>query len=137
MRPASHPRMLAPMQGQSPDADSPLSKGNRQKVQPIAALASRADLPILDEPTVGLDPLMGVAFRGCVGEARRRGQTVLLSSHILSEVEALCDRVGIVRRWLTGRSALALAGATFVALTAGVIAWICARAQGSTCHCLR
>ena len=73
-----------------------LSKGNRQKVQLIAALASRADLLLLDEPTAGLDPLMEVAFRESVAEAKRRGQTVFLSSHILSEVEALCDRVGIL-----------------------------------------
>jgi ABC-2 type transport system ATP-binding protein len=75
-----------------------LSKGNRQKVQLIAALATRADLLLLDEPTSGLDPLMEVAFRDCVTEAKERGQTVFLSSHILSEVEALCDRVGILRR---------------------------------------
>jgi ABC-2 type transport system ATP-binding protein len=74
-----------------------LSKGNRQKVQLIAALATRAELLLLDEPTAGLDPLMEVAFRDCVKEARERGQTVFLSSHILSEVEALCDRVGILR----------------------------------------
>jgi ABC-type multidrug transport system ATPase subunit len=74
-----------------------LSKGNRQKVQLIAAFASRAELLILDEPTSGLDPLMEVAFRQTVGEARERGQTIFLSSHILSEVEALCDRVGILR----------------------------------------
>jgi ABC-2 type transport system ATP-binding protein len=74
-----------------------LSKGNRQKVQLIAAFASRADLLILDEPTSGLDPLMEVAFRDTVHEAKQRGQTVFLSSHILSEVEALCDRVGILR----------------------------------------
>jgi ABC-2 type transport system ATP-binding protein len=74
-----------------------LSKGNRQKVQLIAALATRAELLLLDEPTSGLDPLMEVAFRECVQEARERGQTVFLSSHILSEVEALCDRVGILR----------------------------------------
>jgi polyether ionophore transport system ATP-binding protein len=74
-----------------------LSKGNRQKVQLIAAFASRADLLILDEPTSGLDPLMEVAFRETVREAKERGQTVFLSSHILSEVEALCDRVGILR----------------------------------------
>jgi ABC-2 type transport system ATP-binding protein len=74
-----------------------LSKGNRQKVQLIAAFASRAELLILDEPTAGLDPLMEVAFRETVVEARRRGQTIFLSSHILSEVEALCDRVGILR----------------------------------------
>jgi ABC-2 type transport system ATP-binding protein len=74
-----------------------LSKGNRQKVQLIAALATRAELLLLDEPTSGLDPLMEVVFRGCVNEAKERGQTVFLSSHILSEVEALCDRVGILR----------------------------------------
>jgi ABC-2 type transport system ATP-binding protein len=73
-----------------------LSKGNRQKVQLVAALATRADLLILDEPTSGLDPLMEVAFRESVHEAKERGQTVFLSSHILSEVEALCDRVGIL-----------------------------------------
>jgi polyether ionophore transport system ATP-binding protein len=74
-----------------------LSHGNRQKVQLIASFASRADLLILDEPTGGLDPLMEVAFRETVKEAKARGQTVFLSSHILSEVEALCDRVGILR----------------------------------------
>ena len=74
-----------------------LSKGNRQKVTLIAALATRADLLLLDEPTSGLDPLMEVAFRDCVTEARDRGQTVFLSSHVLSEVEALCDRVGILK----------------------------------------
>jgi ABC-2 type transport system ATP-binding protein len=75
-----------------------LSHGNRQKVQLIASFASRADLLILDEPTGGLDPLMEMAFRETVLEARERGQTVFLSSHILSEVEALCDRVGILRQ---------------------------------------
>jgi ABC-2 type transport system ATP-binding protein len=74
-----------------------LSKGNRQKVQLIAALATRADLLLLDEPTSGLDPLMEAAFRQCVVEARGRGQTVFLSSHILSEMEAVCDRVGILK----------------------------------------
>jgi ABC-2 type transport system ATP-binding protein len=74
-----------------------LSKGNRQKVQLIAAFAARPDLLILDEPTSGLDPLMEVAFRDTVHEAKDRGQSVFLSSHILSEVEALCDRVGILR----------------------------------------
>ncbi len=74
-----------------------LSKGNRQKVQLVAALASRADLLVLDEPTSGVDPLMEVAFRESVHEAKERGQTIFLSSHILSEVEALCDRVGILR----------------------------------------
>jgi ABC-2 type transport system ATP-binding protein len=74
-----------------------LSKGNRQKVQLIAALATRAELLLLDEPTAGLDPLMEVAFRESVLEAKQRGQAIFLSSHILSEVEALCDRVGILR----------------------------------------
>ena len=74
------------------------STGNRQKVALIAAFATRAPVLILDEPTSGLDPLMERAFRGCVLEARERGQTVFLSSHQLSEVEALCDRVGILRR---------------------------------------
>jgi ABC-2 type transport system ATP-binding protein len=75
-----------------------LSKGNRQKVQLVAAFATRADLLILDEPTSGLDPLMEVQFRETVKECKARGQTVLLSSHILTEVEATCDRVGILRR---------------------------------------
>ena len=74
-----------------------LSKGNRQKVQLVAALATRADLLVLDEPTSGLDPLMERVFRDCVTAARERGQADFLSSHILSEVEAVCDRVGILR----------------------------------------
>jgi ABC-2 type transport system ATP-binding protein len=74
-----------------------LSKGNRQKVQLVAALATRADLLVMDEPTSGLDPLMEMTFRECVREAKERGQAVFLSSHILSEVEALCDRVGILK----------------------------------------
>jgi ABC-2 type transport system ATP-binding protein len=74
------------------------SKGNRQKVALVAALASDVELLLLDEPTAGLDPLMEAAFRGCIEEERQRGRTVLLSSHILSEVEALCDRVTIIRR---------------------------------------
>jgi ABC-2 type transport system ATP-binding protein len=73
------------------------SKGNRQKINLIAACASRADLLIMDEPTSGLDPLMEQAFRETVIEARNRGQTIFLSSHILDEVEALCDRVAILR----------------------------------------
>jgi polyether ionophore transport system ATP-binding protein len=74
-----------------------LSKGNRQKIQVVAAFAARPALLVLDEPTSGLDPLMEVVFRETVAEARTRGQTVFLSSHILSEVEALCDRIGILR----------------------------------------
>jgi ABC-2 type transport system ATP-binding protein len=73
------------------------SKGNRQKVALVAALASGAELLLLDEPTSGLDPLMEAAFREAIEELRQGGSTVLLSSHILSEVEALCDRVTIIR----------------------------------------
>jgi ABC-2 type transport system ATP-binding protein len=73
------------------------SKGNRQKVALIAALASDAELLLLDEPTSGLDPLMEAQFRECVEDERVHGRTVFLSSHILSEVEALCDRVTIIR----------------------------------------
>jgi ABC-2 type transport system ATP-binding protein len=73
------------------------SKGNRQKVALISALASDVELLLLDEPTSGLDPLMEAAFRSCIEEERRGGRTVLLSSHILSEVEALCERVTIIR----------------------------------------
>jgi ABC-2 type transport system ATP-binding protein len=73
------------------------SKGNRQKVALIAALASDVELLILDEPTAGLDPLMEAVFRSCIEQERDHGRTVLLSSHILSEVEALCDRVSIIR----------------------------------------
>jgi ABC-2 type transport system ATP-binding protein len=77
------------------------SKGNRQKVALVAAFASDAELLILDEPTSGLDPLMEEVFQRCVEEERERGRTVLLSSHILSEVEALCDRVSIIRKGRT------------------------------------
>ncbi len=73
------------------------SKGNRQKVALVAALSSDVELLLLDEPTSGLDPLMEAVFRDCVTEEHRRGRTVLLSSHILGEVEVLCDRVSIVR----------------------------------------
>ena len=82
------------------DADKKVrtySKGNKQKITLIAALASRAELLILDEPTSGLDPLMEQAFRKTALEAKGRGQTVFLSSHILEEVEALCDRIAVLR----------------------------------------
>ena len=72
------------------------SKGNRQKVALVAAFASDADLYILDEPTSGLDPLMERVFQECVLDAKKDGKSILLSSHILSEVEKLCDRVGII-----------------------------------------
>jgi ABC-2 type transport system ATP-binding protein len=80
------------------------SKGNRQKVALVAALASNVELLILDEPTAGLDPLMEAEFRACIAEDRHEGRTVLLASHILAEVEALCDRVSIVRAGRTVES---------------------------------
>ncbi|WP_175412777.1 ABC transporter ATP-binding protein [Streptomyces sp. TRM64462] len=80
------------------------SKGNRQKVALVAALASDVDVLILDEPTSGLDPLMEGVFKACVKEEQARGRTVLLSSHILSEVESLCDRVSIIRKGVTVES---------------------------------
>ncbi|TLW93102.1 ABC transporter ATP-binding protein [Saccharomonospora piscinae] len=80
------------------------SKGNRQKVALIAALASDVELLILDEPTSGLDPLMEAEFRAVIREERERGRTVLLSSHILAEVEDLCDRVSIIRAGRTVES---------------------------------
>ncbi|MEV4536573.1 ABC transporter ATP-binding protein [Asanoa sp. NPDC049518] len=73
------------------------SKGNRQKVALVAALASTAELLLLDEPTSGLDPLMEAEFQRCIRQVKQEGRTVLLSSHILAEVEALCDRVSIIR----------------------------------------
>jgi ABC-2 type transport system ATP-binding protein len=73
------------------------SKGNRQKVALVAALASDAELLLLDEPTSGLDPLMEAQFQQCIHKVKEEGRTVLLSSHILAEVEALCDRVSIIR----------------------------------------
>lgn len=73
------------------------SKGNRQKVALVAALASNVELLLLDEPTSGLDPLMEAVFQQCIAEERKNGRTVLLSSHILAEVEALCNRVSIIR----------------------------------------
>ncbi|MDG4825230.1 ABC transporter ATP-binding protein [Asanoa sp. WMMD1127] len=73
------------------------SKGNRQKVALVAALASTAELLLLDEPTSGLDPLMEAEFQRCIRQVKEEGRTVLLSSHILAEVEALCDRVSIIR----------------------------------------
>ncbi|RVW02294.1 ABC transporter ATP-binding protein [Rhodococcus spongiicola] len=80
------------------------SKGNRQKVAVISAFSSHARLLLLDEPTSGLDPLMEKVFRDCIAEASARGVTVLLSSHILSEVEALCQKVTIIRAGRTVES---------------------------------
>jgi ABC-2 type transport system ATP-binding protein len=73
------------------------SKGNRQKVALVAALAADVELLLLDEPTSGLDPLMEAVFKDCILELKAQGRTVLLSSHILAQVEALCDRVSIIR----------------------------------------
>jgi ABC-2 type transport system ATP-binding protein len=80
------------------------SKGNRQKVGLVAALASNAELLILDEPTSGLDPHMEAVFQDCIREIKAEGRTVLLSSHILAEAEALCDRLSIIRLGRTARS---------------------------------
>ncbi|WP_330230744.1 ABC transporter ATP-binding protein [Nocardia sp. NBC_00508] len=80
------------------------SKGNRQKVALVAALSSDAELLLLDEPTVGLDPLKEAEFQRCITESKSEGRTVLLSSHVLAEVEALCDRVSIIRRGRTVES---------------------------------
>lgn len=73
------------------------SKGNRQKVALIAAFISDVELYVLDEPTSGLDPLMEMVFRDCIAEVKKEGKTVLLSSHILAEVEKLCDRISIIK----------------------------------------
>jgi ABC-2 type transport system ATP-binding protein len=73
------------------------SKGNRQKVALVAALASDAELFILDEPSSGLDPLMEKVFQDCVAELKQQGKSVLLSSHIMSEVEKLADTISIIR----------------------------------------
>ena len=80
------------------------SKGNRQKVALVAALASDVELLLLDEPTSGLDPLMEAVFQDCIREESANGRTVLLSSHILAEAEALCDRVSIIRGGRTVQS---------------------------------
>lgn len=80
------------------------SKGNRQKVALIAALAADVELYILDEPTSGLDPLMEAVFQDCIRELKKQGKTILLSSHILAEAEALCDRLTIIREGKTVQS---------------------------------
>ncbi len=94
------------------------SKGNRQKVALVAAFASEAELFILDEPTSGLDPLMEKVFQDCIEELKAQGKTVLLSSHIMSEVEKLADSVSIIRE---GKI-----------VTSGSMADISAQAQGKT-----
>ena len=80
------------------------SRGNRQKVSLVSAFASDVELLIMDEPTAGLDPLITSVFRKCVNEARAEGRTVLMSSHILADVEALCDRMTIIREGRTVES---------------------------------
>ena len=96
------------------------SKGNKQKVALVAALASSAELLILDEPTSGLDPLMEAVFQSYIEDMRSEGRTVLLSSHILAEVEALCDKVSIIRagRTVETGSLDALRGLTTTAVSA-------------------
>lgn len=100
------------------------SKGNRQKVALVAALVSDVELLVLDEPTSGLDPLMELVFQQCVAEAAGRGTTVLLSSHILAEVEKLCDRVTIIR---AGHAVQSGALADLRHLTRGSVSVICER----------
>lgn len=121
------------------------SKGNRQKVALVAALAAEVDLLVLDEPTSGLDPLMEQAFQQCVRERREDGVTVLLSSHILGEVEALADRVSIIRRGRTVTTgsladlrrhtrtsvhAVTAQESAGLARAAGVADWVCERLDG-------
>jgi beta-exotoxin I transport system ATP-binding protein len=106
-----HLSYLASLRGQTLDFEEPaqrldldlsrtvrhMSRGNKQKVGLVQAVMSRPELLILDEPTTGLDPLMQQVFHSFVQEARQEGRTVFLSSHIMSEVETLCDRVAIIR----------------------------------------
>ncbi|MGB4780111.1 ABC transporter ATP-binding protein, partial [Microbacterium sp.] len=94
---ASKERLLSTFQLDPRTKGRAYSKGNRQKVALVAAFAVPAELYILDEPTSGLDPLMEVVFREEIARVKAAGATVLLSSHILSEVELLCDRVSIIR----------------------------------------
>jgi ABC-2 type transport system ATP-binding protein len=123
------------------------SKGNRQKVAVVAALASDVELLLLDEPTAGLDPLMAEVFRECIEEERRSGRTVLWSSHTLAEVDALCDHVTIIRngrvaetgalsnlRHLTRTSIMAELAAAPIGL-ADLPGVHDLRVEGSTVHC--
>ena len=97
-RPAQTRRAHGPTRTRSAQKSRTYSKGNRQKVALVAGLASDAELLILDEPTSGLDPLMETVFQQLIFEVKEQGRTVLLSSHILAEVEKLCDRVTIIRQ---------------------------------------
>ena len=100
------------------------SRGNRQKVALVAALASEVELLILDEPTGGLDPLMAEVFEQCINEVRDAGRTVLFSSHVLAEVEAICDRVTIIRagRTVESGSLVELRHLTRTSITAETVA---------------
>ena len=97
VNPARRDEMLQRFELDPTKKGTAYSRGNRQKVALVAALASDVELLVLDEPTSGLDPLMEEVFGQCIQAERERGRTVFLSSHILSEVEALCDRVSIIR----------------------------------------
>ncbi len=96
--PARRDRLIAAFELDPTKKSGTYSKGNRQKVALVTALSSDADLLVLDEPTSGLDPLMETVFQAEIAQAAAAGRTVLLSSHILAEVEKLCDRVTIIRR---------------------------------------
>ncbi len=95
--PAQRDRLIARFELDPGKKSRTYSKGNRQKIALVSAFATDAELFILDEPTSGLDPLMERVFQECVEEVKAQGKSVLLSSHILSEVERLCDRVAIIR----------------------------------------
>ena len=105
-RPRRHPpgRLLERFELDPTKKGRSYSKGNRQKVALVAALAADVELLLLDEPTSGLDPLMESVFQQCIDEFRGEGRSVLLSSHILAEVERLCDRVSIIRAGRTVES---------------------------------
>ncbi len=104
INPARRAEMLERFELDPTKKNRTYSKGNRQKVALVAALAADVELLVLDEPTSGLDPLKEEVFQQCIEEVRRAGRTVLLSSHILAEVEALCDRVTIIREGRTVES---------------------------------
>ncbi|MDR1293896.1 MAG: ABC transporter ATP-binding protein [Bifidobacteriaceae bacterium] len=104
LNPAKRAALIADFEFDPAKKVAAYSKGNRQKVALIAALASDAELLILDEPTTGLDPLMEAVFTAWIGRLKADGRTVLLSSHILAEVEKLCDTVTIIRAGRTVES---------------------------------
>lgn len=115
------------------------SKGNRQKVALISALASDVELLLLDEPTSGLDPLMEAEFQQCIRQARDAGVTVLLSSHILAQVESLADRISIIRHGRTVESGTLddmrhLARTEVTAATQRPVTWPAGRVQVHNLH---